>query len=128
MLTGAPAIDDDHRALFAKIRDGMTAENRTDPARRGAVFKSLLDDFADHFAHEEQLMAETGYPTIAAHAMHHAEFMKQLEQTAATIDSETTGLHAPLEALDTLFRDALNGDVEFAAWLEVVKLGTGKRR
>ena len=51
------------------------------------------------------------------HAAHHVEFLARLEALAKAGESDRDGaIEANFAALDTLFRDALNGDSEFANW------------
>jgi hemerythrin-like metal-binding protein len=124
MLTGVAAIDDEHRALFARIRAEATGPNQADPATRILLLKSLVAAFAEHFAHEEQLMADTKFIHAAGHAKVHARLLERLRQMPdATEGDRGTAPPGLFDALDALFRDTLLGDAEFANWLEFMRLG-----
>jgi hemerythrin-like metal-binding protein len=120
MLTGIAAIDDEHRALFARIK---TEPKSTDPSTRSRFLKAVVTEFAEHFAHEEKLMAEMKFAHAAGHAKAHARLLNRLRgMLETTEDDRAAPRHDSFEALDALFRDALHGDAEFANWVEFMKL------
>jgi hemerythrin len=50
---------------------------------------TFLDDYAKaHFAAEEQLMRDVGYPGLADHAQEHSEFKRRLRSFAPQWESE----------------------------------------
>ena len=79
---GNEAIDEDHRGLFALVRE-LESADMTD---------GLLDDIlsrleayaAGHFAREEALMSEVGYPGLAEHVTEHRAFVEWLESVRRT--------------------------------------------
>lgn len=116
MLLGLPEIDRDHAELFARIQRESREMTSATAESALVLFRGWIKLFASHFAHEERLMAATNYDA-ASHTRHHAAFLKRLEQLAAKFtESGTVAREANLSALDTLFRDALDGDMEFAEW------------
>lgn len=118
LLIGVEAIDKEHQAIFQHISDIVEALAAGETGALRANFRSLIDAFAEHFRHEEQAMADAGYEKTAKHAQHHVGFLARLEQRATeAARGGEAALEAGYDALDTLFRDALNGDTEYATWL-----------
>ena len=79
LSVGVGSIDTDHKLLISLI-------NQLDDAIRGGepqatvtrVLDALLDYANYHFAREESLMRESGYPDLAAHSRAHATFRAQV--------------------------------------------------
>lgn len=76
--TGIEVIDDQHRRIASMI-------NRLDQASAGAparvaaeVIDELVDYTLSHFAFEEALMEEAGYPFCAAHKRAHEVFTRRV--------------------------------------------------
>jgi hemerythrin-like metal-binding protein len=59
-------------------------------------FDRLLADVAAHFADEERLMNEKGYPGVGEHRVEHAEFKKKLGALRLECDRQKTELLAVL--------------------------------
>lgn len=92
---GEALIDQQHRSLFAMIvdLDGKMTREEFGQAVLDALH-GMKAYAATHFAEEERLMAEAGWPGLEAHRMMHGEFMRRTsifsgEQLA---DSEWTAL------------------------------------
>lgn len=81
--TGIEAIDQQHRSLFLAFDElwKITADHRLGtpwPPYLG-IFLSQLGGFArTHFAFEEQLMADHGYPGLTAHRLQHQQLAARL--------------------------------------------------
>ena len=76
--TGHSAIDDQHRELVrlhAEVLDSMRAGD-ADAARTALAV--LLDRTREHFAFEENLMAEARYPQREHHGTAHSQFIDDL--------------------------------------------------
>lgn len=84
LLTGNTQIDDHHRHLVgllnATYRDFL---RHAPPDLLSELFEELIDYATYHFAAEEQLMAESGYPRIEEHKQAHASFVKQINEMHA---------------------------------------------
>jgi hypothetical protein len=53
------------------------------------------------------------------HAAYHRQFLGHLEALALRFDGNAaSSISANFDALDALFRDAFQGDAEFADWLK----------
>jgi hemerythrin len=79
LLTGIDAIDDQHRELFARV--GQLVEASRHHRSREEVVRLLeyLGGYAvDHFAAEERIMEEAGYPRLGGHRAEHLQFVKEL--------------------------------------------------
>jgi hemerythrin len=79
MDTGYTTIDEEHRAISEQLRQILSAVNASDLARTRAVAPVAFRAIADHFAHEERLMEEAGYPRTARHIEAHGNFLKDAE-------------------------------------------------
>lgn len=74
---GLPTIDEQHRQLFDLAG---TFRGQGDDIR---VMKTLaiLGEYANtHLREEEELLEQIGYPALAEHKQHHAEFRRLLRE------------------------------------------------
>lgn len=91
--TGNAIIDTEHKQLITAINDLMDACSKG--AGRAEIEKTtnfLADYTAKHFAHEEQLQKQYGYPDAVNHKKYHEDFKKvvadlvgQLQKDGPTI-------------------------------------------
>jgi hemerythrin len=75
------SIDGQHRNLFAighELHAAMTAGHGK--AALVGILDRLVQYTAVHFAHEERLMRQNGYPDLAAHKAEHDALTKQVLQ------------------------------------------------
>jgi hemerythrin len=80
LAVGVDTIDAQHRELFRRAEQLISALRAGD---RGEVVPVLayLEEYAvHHFAVEERLMAEIGYPGLAEHAAAHRAFRAEYAQ------------------------------------------------
>jgi hemerythrin-like metal-binding protein len=75
---GVPAIDRQHRVIAERWQLLARAGATGDAARVRTNLWFLRAYFAEHFATEEALMAEAGYPGLPRHARLHAELLVRL--------------------------------------------------
>jgi hemerythrin len=78
MSVGVSVIDAEHKTLVTMLNalhDGMQAGKAKETL--GKVLDELIAYTASHFAHEERLFAQTGYPAADAHAAEHKALTKQ---------------------------------------------------
>jgi hemerythrin len=99
---GHPVIDAQHRTLFARaaalvdaIRAGRAAAEVKDTLR------FLTDYVGEHFAAEEGLMREAGFPGAEAHAGIHRRIERRLVEVATAWHAHgaTPALLADVEAM-----------------------------
>lgn len=77
MSVGVGGLDEDHKKLLAilnDLHDGIAAGQGTE--RLGRVLDALVKYTGEHFAHEEELFAQTGYPGAAQHIQEHHTLTK----------------------------------------------------
>lgn len=81
---GHPTIDLQHRALLELVSLIRKAFSETDPLKEYQVACEALkgmSDYADvHFAEEERLMREAGYPDFDAHVAMHRAFIQRVNE------------------------------------------------
>jgi hemerythrin len=80
---GVPSIDQQHEHLMAKLNELHDAIVRGDD--REMVGKLLLEGLrltSEHFAYEEQLMAEQSWPGLSAHRHEHETLIKATKDLA----------------------------------------------
>ena len=81
-----PQIDAEHKHFFALVNKLNRAINdRRDKAEIERIMNLILEDAVAHFAHEEQLLAERGYPRAQEHARLHAELINTFQQALKKI-------------------------------------------
>lgn len=76
--TGIQVIDSQHRRIVEYINslyDASLTHNRNDVEQ---VLQNLVDYTLSHFAFEESLMEEAGYPFINGHKRVHELFVKRI--------------------------------------------------
>lgn len=85
LVTGFPAIDEQHEQLFAHI-DALLQAIRSGRSRDevGRTLAFLADYVQTHFAAEEELMRATAYPGYPEHRAEHEVFTRDL----ATLEEE----------------------------------------
>ncbi|MGB0748844.1 MAG: bacteriohemerythrin [Magnetospiraceae bacterium] len=82
LSVGNPYIDADHRGLFDLIQE-LNQANMTDGLLSN-ILRRLEDYTAYHFAREEEMMRDIGYPDYDAHIQMHHNFVEWLD-TVKTI-------------------------------------------
>jgi hemerythrin len=93
LITGNPAIDDQHKQLIAAVNDLFNAQR--DGKGKQEVTRTLnflLEYTVKHFADEEALQEKYGYPNHAYHKGLHTDFARQAvkmvgEYTASPSDA-----------------------------------------
>jgi hemerythrin len=90
---GFPPIDEDHHEIAVALRRLVDAVKADDAAQCAALAGALIERTVAHFALEERLMEEIGFPFFARHKLAHdaflAEAQRRLEELSAkglTID------------------------------------------
>ncbi|MDD5240847.1 MAG: bacteriohemerythrin [Sulfuricella sp.] len=88
---GIALIDDQHRQIIERVNQiaGAVAT-----AVKKETLKEMLEDMllfvCEHFAVEERLMAEHGYPDMESHIQEHLKMYQQLNNLVKTV-LRTTG-------------------------------------
>lgn len=81
LKTGNELIDSQHQELIARVNK-LTEECKpgTEKTVAAHTLGFLMDYTNEHFADEEKLQAEHGYPLLDAHKEQHASFVKAVEE------------------------------------------------
>jgi len=80
LSVGFEEIDGQHRFLLRDLETARAAAEQSDLAAVKVALPALADAFVSHFASEESLMAESGYPDRAKHKGAHDLFMQEVAQ------------------------------------------------
>lgn len=112
---GIPAIDEEHREIVRLINRLIGKATNGTP---GEEVKELLNELilyvGEHFAHEERLMLEHGYPELQSHADEHQRLLCQLQNV---LKGDTQAILTPAFLIDWLELHALRDDLEFGKHL-----------
>lgn len=127
---GGP-IDSQHEVLFGLINELAEAIERHEIARCREVSLRFMEVAADHFAWEEDFLAQAGYPHVAEHAVYHRKLMDLAEHARQACDNDAPDFdhEACFDHLVTVFvDDVVRGDLTFKSFLEERGLlGRGSR-
>jgi len=88
LTVGIAELDEQHRAFYAEVNrlhEAMRA-HRLDHANEMAGY--LADYVAKHFATEERLMIEAGYPGYREHVARHEEFRRDFQRWRARLSAQ----------------------------------------
>ncbi|MCY1307527.1 Bacteriohemerythrin [compost metagenome] len=76
--TGVQVIDNQHKRIVEMINQVHEAQSPHDKGLLGGVIEELIDYTVSHFAFEETLMEDAGYPFSRAHKKVHELFIKRV--------------------------------------------------
>lgn len=83
---GVPEIDADHAKVFAHYHAYVRALGRdTDPHALALAMHAFIHQVRRHFAREERLMAEVGYPDRVHHRTMHRHLLHDAEDFLARL-------------------------------------------
>jgi len=122
MGVGVVALDDDHKKLIGIINQlHFEIEDAHDKQVLGAVLDQLVEYSKSHFAREESLLFQAGYPDAPEHKMEHEWFIHEItalrerfaSAPATTLDMELmkflrNWLGAHVEGADKKYGPFLN--------------------
>ena len=77
---GIDVIDQQHRRIIEMLNHVHVAQASMQRAAVGEVIDEVVDYTMSHFAFEEELMEEAGYPFCAAHKRVHEVFIKRVSE------------------------------------------------
>ncbi|WCE04066.1 bacteriohemerythrin [Pseudoxanthomonas sp. JBR18] len=78
--TGIEEIDRQHRRIVEMINQLHAAQRTHEQLAVGEVIEELVDYTMSHFAFEEELLEEAGYPFTAAHKRVHEVFIRRVNE------------------------------------------------
>lgn len=89
--TGHSIIDREHRELIDAVNELMDACSSGKGLDAVHQTSKFLNDYVDrHFAHEEQLQQQSGYPGYDAHKTFHENYKKTLRDITAGFTKEAS--------------------------------------
>jgi hemerythrin len=88
LAVGHSDIDAQHQELFRRASRLITAIRAGDRTEVGPTVAFLSSYAATHFASEEKLMREAGYPGLSVHAHEHQAFVAELGRLVARFDEK----------------------------------------
>ncbi len=78
--TGVEVIDHQHMRIVEMLNHLHATQKSMERVAVGEVIDELIDYTLSHFAFEEELMEEAGYPFCAAHKRVHEVFVKRVSE------------------------------------------------
>ena len=112
-----PEIDSEHRRFIRMVNDLNEAiVDRLDHAELQKRMQWILDDAAEHFAHEEALLKEWHYPDAEEHAQKHAAVIQALNGVMSRLKYDSAmyeWITAGLKIKDDLIGHILTEDMKF---------------
>lgn len=79
--TGIASIDEQHRQLVDLVNRFDEASRRGRGTRiMNEILNELIGYTQEHFAHEEKLMAEAGFPGLKKHQGRHRQLLQKVER------------------------------------------------
>ncbi|HOQ00096.1 MAG TPA: bacteriohemerythrin [Acetivibrio clariflavus] len=120
---GVRHIDLQHKALFDKINDLLEACNSKKGREEVINTINFLGDYVvTHFADEEKLQRESGYPEYASHKAAHDKFVKDYENLKIRFQQEGISLNFVITVnrvvVDWLIMHIGNADKAFGDFLK----------
>jgi hemerythrin-like metal-binding protein len=115
-----PSIDAQHQRLVAMLNDLHDGMSRGHGAELlTPILSGLIDYTAQHFAHEEALFAEYGYPDAAEHTAEHQKLVAQVLAFKAKLESKQATINMELMKFlkDWLIKHILGSDMRYSALL-----------
>jgi hemerythrin-like metal-binding protein len=118
---GIEAIDDDHRELYAVMRDIHDSIETGDLAHTKALTEDFIGLAKAHFAREQEMLLRVRFPDVEEHIRHHAAIIAKARELKAIREDKagkTEAAHLYDELLSVLLDDIVRGDHYFKSFLE----------
>ncbi len=114
---GEPTLDAQHKQILGVINQLYEAKQQgKDREALAPILDTLVRYTLVHFAHEEQLMQEYGYPHVAEHAALHEELRERTLDWREHVHLATG--HEVLQFLKEWWLDHIQGaDKKYASYL-----------
>lgn len=85
LAIGVAAVDDQHRELFRQVNLLLAALREGRSAGEVGRLLEFLGRYAvEHFAAEERLMRQAGYPALEPHRREHVDFVQAFQDLCRT--------------------------------------------
>lgn len=118
--TNVKQFDEQHKKLVGmvnQLHDAMKIGKSGEVL--GPILNSLISYTASHFADEERLMKQHGYPDFAAHKAEHDKLTKQVLDLQKQYQTNSTALSMPVMAFlkDWLVNHIQGNDKKYGPFL-----------
>ena len=114
---GQPQIDDEHRRLFELANEAFDASffPNGEPWQLAPALDRLLAHIAQHFEHEEKILAASGYARLETHRRAHAALIGRARELKASVDrgQASTGDLVEFLASKVVAQHLLMADADF---------------
>jgi len=122
---GVKQLDGQHMQLIDtlnKLQEGVNVGQNGDITKQ--MLKRLMDYTNNHFATEEDLLVQIGYPKLAEHRAEHAILAEKVEELATRHGNGEIEIYAELLRflLNWLNQHILIEDKEYSRWLNRASL------
>ena len=116
-------IDSEHQHFIKLVNElnGVGMQQPLDKASIVKIMNLILEDVVNHFTHEEQILADKGFPALHEHIQAHSELIRELKQALDEI--QKTEIRAVwskigLEIKDRLVLHILDEDAKYIEYLQ----------
>jgi hemerythrin len=119
--TGIVALDQEHQQLVAQInRLGVAIRLKRADEVLSDILSALVDYTENHFAHEERLLEEYGFPGLAEHRQVHQRLREAVREMRSRSGEGTAGLAQELYKFlrGWLLEHIVEVDKNYGAYLE----------
>lgn len=87
---GIPQVDREHQRLFEIIAEVNAGLDHADDKARSSALRHAIGELIEytrsHFASEETLMANAGFPGLADHQLLHSDLLKRVREMQMRIE------------------------------------------
>lgn len=112
---GIASVDSEHREIAERVNRIVSEAAKGTPYD---AVKEMLNEMivfvGEHFAHEERLMSEYGYPEMEKHVEEHSRLTRQLNNITRT---DPKAALAPAFLIDWMEQHILQDDMEFGNYM-----------
>lgn len=118
---GVDFIDEEHKEILSVMRNMRDALIGCELEKAYALSNDIISVSNDHFKHEENFLAEVGYPGLLEHSDYHGELLVQaanIKDLCHGIEAEHDLMTCFEEMRNFMIHDILYGDVMFKSYLE----------
>lgn len=130
LSVGIPEIDAEHQhfiLLVNQLNEAIIERMEMEEIRKR--MQLILEDALVHFAHEEVLFREWGYPDADKHAIRHAQIMKALSEIMGNFERggvDYEWIEAGLKVKEALIEHLLNEDMKYRDFRRSSDAGSNK--
>ncbi|HTP53071.1 MAG TPA: bacteriohemerythrin [Anaeromyxobacteraceae bacterium] len=131
LAVGIPAIDEQHRELFARVNRLVEAMRASDSTEVMRLMDFLSEYVGEHFAAEEELMQRYAYPRFVLHKAAHDRFVADYTDMRKKFEIRGAMSFVTIQVktwlCDWLMAHVSGTDMAFAEWLQRAQQSTRAR-